>query len=109
MLSQLYFIGFTSLWVVATLLILLLACQLGSNNVYSLLILSLMTYFILWKLWDNYVDRRNKKIEESIVFPILDKKLNALAEKYPSICTVLKRRIVKEPVRNPCTTPRMKR
>lgn len=99
------FIGFTSLWVVATLLILLPACQLGSNNVYSLLILSLMTYFILWKLWDNYVDRRNKKIEESIVFPILDKKLNALAEKYPSICTVLKRKIVKEPVEKSMYTP----
>lgn len=49
-------------------------------------------------MWCSYVDRRNRKIEESIVFPILDKKLNVLADKYPSICTVLKRKIINEPV-----------
>lgn len=92
------FVAFTSLWIVVTLLMLLSVYQLGSYYVISSLMLGLMFYSLSWMLWNNYVDRRNKKIEESIVFPILDKKLNDLAEKYPSICTVIKRKIIKEPV-----------
>ena len=57
-----------------------------------------VSYSLPCWLWCGYVDRRNRKIEESIVFPILDKKLNVLADKYPSICTVLKRKIINEPV-----------
>lgn len=92
------FIGFTSLWIVATILSAFSIRQLGSDYVLSSLVLGVMTYSIPWLLWDYYVERQNKKIEESIVFPILDKKLNVLADKYPSICTVSKRKIINEPV-----------
>lgn len=68
-------------------------------------LLGVVSYFIPCSLWSSYVDRRNKRTEESIVFSILDKKLNTLAEKYPSICTVSKKKIIKEPVEKSMYAP----
>ncbi len=51
----------------------------------------------VYLFWNSYVDWRNQKIEESIVFPILDKQLKITARKYPSVRTVKKRKLIKEP------------
>ena len=93
-----FFIGFTALWIAITLFCIYSIFEFGIHYVLVTIFLCLVFYFVPCWLWNGYVDRRNRKIEESIVFPILDKKLNVLADKYPSICTVSKRKIIKEPV-----------
>ena len=92
------FIGFTALWIAITLLCIFSILELGVHYTLVTFFLCFVSYSLPCWLWCGYVDRRNRKIEESIVFPILDKKLNVLADKYPSICTVLKRKIINEPV-----------
>lgn len=72
--------------------------ELGVHYALVTFFLCFVSYSLPCWLWCGYVDRRNRKIEESIVFPILDKKLNVLADKYPSICTVLKKKIINDPV-----------
>ena len=51
----------------------------------------------VWFLWDGYVTYRNRKIERSLVYPIIDKRLAENEAKYPSRCKVRKRRLIKEP------------
>jgi len=51
----------------------------------------------IWFLWDGYVTYRNRKIERSLVYPIIDKRLAENEAKYPSRCKVRKRRLIKEP------------
>lgn len=92
------FIGFTALWIAFTLLCIFPILEHGVHYVLVTIFLCLVSYIVPCWMWCSYVDRRNRKIEESIVFPILDKKLNVLADKYPSICTVQKRKIINEPV-----------
>lgn len=92
------FIGFTALWFALTLICIVSILELGVHYVLVTIFLCLVSYIVPCWLWSSYVERQNKKIEESIVFPILDEKLNALADKYPSICTVSKRKIINEPV-----------
>lgn len=43
------------------------------------------------------VTYRNRKIERSLVYPIIDKRLAENEAKYPSRCKVRKRRLIKEP------------
>lgn len=92
------FIGFTALWIMITLLCIFSILELGVLYALVTIFICFVSYSLPCWLWCGYVDRRNRKIEESIVFPILDKKLKVLADKYPSICTVLKRKIINEPV-----------
>lgn len=92
------FIGFTALWIAFTLICILSILGYGIQYMLVTIFLDFVSYLIPCCLWSSYVGRRNKRTEESIVFSILDKKLNPLAEKYPSICTVSKKKIIKEPV-----------
>lgn len=100
------FIGFTTLWIAFTLICILSILGYGIQYMLVTIFLDFVSYLIPCCLWSSYVDRRNKRTEESIVFSILDKKLNTLAEKYPSICTVSKKKIIKEPVEKSMYEPK---
>ncbi len=48
----------------------------------------LLFYFFLFGIWSEYTDKKNHKIEEQILFPIVDSLLDNCEKKYPSRCGV---------------------
>jgi len=60
------FIGFTALWIAVTLICILSILEFGIQNIYVTIFLDLVSYLIPFRLWSIYVDRRNKRTEESM-------------------------------------------
>lgn len=69
---------------------------LGGDYILAVIVMTIILLSVLSVPWFWYVNRENKKLVESIIFPIIDKRLNTCAKMYPQKYSVVKRVLLKD-------------
>ncbi len=93
--NKLFYAWFVA-WLVLVAFSLYSVWEFGLTYILGVLFLCCIVFTPLYLVWNYYVERKNRKIEENIIFPIIDKQLATNAKKYPSVCTVIKKKLIKE-------------
>lgn len=74
--------------------------NLGYNALFLVVSITFALASIIFYFRTFYVDIKNHRIEKNIIYPILDEHLDYNASKYPTVCKVLKRKLIDDPYKS---------